>query len=189
MSKKYVRIWEEYFGLKLSEDEEIHHIDGNRNNNDISNLKMVTKQEHLEIHISQNDYGAAQAILIRMQRTPEENVLLSIVASKHQKQLYSIGKHNFQKISKNEKSEISRGAGLKTVRLNLGIHAINSNHELASKNGKYARSKLSRELELKMMRDMHIKIRGSKWWNNGIINKRSKERPNINYVEGMLKCK
>lgn len=49
--------------------------------------------------------------------------------------------------------------------------------------------KLSRELEIKMMRDMHIKIRGSKWWNNGIINKRSKERPNINYVEGMLKCK
>ena len=42
---KYRKIWESYYG-PIPKDEngisyEIHHIDGNRDNNDINNLKLV----------------------------------------------------------------------------------------------------------------------------------------------------
>jgi len=34
----------------ISSDEHVHHKDGNRNNNDISNLFIATKQEHAKLH-------------------------------------------------------------------------------------------------------------------------------------------
>lgn len=51
---------------------EIHHIDGNHLNNDPSNLKCVSIQEHYDIHYAQGDWGACQAIMRRMKKTPEE---------------------------------------------------------------------------------------------------------------------
>lgn len=62
-------IWEKHYG-KIPVDEngqtyEIHHIDGNPKNNDISNLKCVSKREHSEIHFNQKEYAAAYAILKR----------------------------------------------------------------------------------------------------------------------------
>jgi hypothetical protein len=49
---------------------EIHHIDGNRANNDIMNLTCVTIQEHYNIHYSQGDYGACVMIAKRMGMSP-----------------------------------------------------------------------------------------------------------------------
>lgn len=185
MSKKYVKIWEQFHGKKLPENKEIHHIDGNRNNNDVSNLLDVTIEEHLKIHMRQNDYGAVCAILMRMDENNRKNI--SKFSSMQQKKLYSEGKHNFQKISKERHSEISRNAGLDTVKKKIGIHAINSVPELAKENGKRARSKLSREKELEMMKNWREKIKGSKWWNDGEKNVRSKQKPGENFKEGMLK--
>lgn len=51
---------------------EIHHIDGNHSNNDPSNLKCVTIQEHYDIHHSQGDWAACQLIFTRMNKTPYE---------------------------------------------------------------------------------------------------------------------
>lgn len=34
----------------LTNDEEVHHIDGNTHNNDISNLLLLSKEEHRKIH-------------------------------------------------------------------------------------------------------------------------------------------
>jgi len=51
---------------------EIHHIDGNHNNNEISNLKMVSIQEHYDIHYAQGDWGACQAIVRRMNKSIDE---------------------------------------------------------------------------------------------------------------------
>ena len=66
----YRKIYEKHQG-KIPKDNngrsyEIHHIDGNRNNNNIDNLKLVTIQEHYNIHYSQQDWGACQAIAMRM---------------------------------------------------------------------------------------------------------------------------
>ena len=51
---------------------EIHHIDGDHDNNDINNLKLVTIQEHLNIHLAQKDWGACFAMSQRMGLSPEE---------------------------------------------------------------------------------------------------------------------
>jgi hypothetical protein len=41
---------EEHLGRKLNSNEIVHHIDGNKANNDISNLQIVTRAEHINIH-------------------------------------------------------------------------------------------------------------------------------------------
>lgn len=42
-------VWEEHFG-EIPEGMQIHHIDGNKQNNNISNLQLVTPTEHKRIH-------------------------------------------------------------------------------------------------------------------------------------------
>lgn len=41
---------ENKIGRLLTKDEEIHHIDGNKDNNEINNLEILTKREHARIH-------------------------------------------------------------------------------------------------------------------------------------------
>lgn len=54
-SKKHYRgqhrlVMEQYLGRPLRSDEIVHHKDGNKRNNDISNLEIVTRAEHINIH-------------------------------------------------------------------------------------------------------------------------------------------
>lgn len=74
--KNYRKIYEMYYGpIPIDETGrtyDIHHIDGNRDNNDPSNLIAVTKQEHYDIHYRQGDWAACQAILSHLNLTPEE---------------------------------------------------------------------------------------------------------------------
>jgi hypothetical protein len=51
----YRKIYERFHGIKIPKGMHIHHIDGNKNNNDISNLQMVTPEEHCRIHCEQGD--------------------------------------------------------------------------------------------------------------------------------------
>ena len=44
-------VMEKYIGRYLESNEEIHHIDGNKFNNKIENLQLLTKQEHRRIHL------------------------------------------------------------------------------------------------------------------------------------------
>ena len=77
----YRKKWESYYG-RIPDNYEIHHIDGNKHNNDIINLKCVSIEEHFNIHLSQEDFGASAAILIRMNTSKKE---LSALLSKAQK--------------------------------------------------------------------------------------------------------
>lgn len=43
-------VMEIYLGRKLKSNEHIHHIDENPKNNNISNLKIVSPEEHVRIH-------------------------------------------------------------------------------------------------------------------------------------------
>lgn len=94
----YRKIWESHYG-PIPDGKEIHHIDGDRSNNNIDNLLLVTIQEHLAIHKSQGDWGAVQAILMRMS-VQERGENISEYASKAQQKLISNGNHNFQKIDR-----------------------------------------------------------------------------------------
>jgi hypothetical protein len=51
---------------------EIHHRDGDHENNAIENLQCVSIQEHHDIHYSQEDWGACHRIAQRMSLTPTE---------------------------------------------------------------------------------------------------------------------
>lgn len=43
-------VMENHLGRELSPDELVHHKDGNKHNNHISNLEVVTRSEHMKIH-------------------------------------------------------------------------------------------------------------------------------------------
>lgn len=43
-------IMEKHLGRKLTNDEVIHHIDGNGLNNNLDNLMVMTKAEHQILH-------------------------------------------------------------------------------------------------------------------------------------------
>ena len=160
MSKKYVKIWQNFHDKKLPKNMEIHHIDGNNKNNTPENLMAVTIEKHLKIHQSQKDYGAVQAILMRMNMTSEQRGLLRKCASKHQKKLLRKGEHNFQ-IPKKERIKRSKKIMAERIK-ETGIAFLGIKDTI--ENGKKARSKLSREKELEMMKAWKEKIQGSKRW-------------------------
>ena len=97
-SRKHRLVWESVFG-PIPKDEqnrsyEIHHIDGNHNNNEISNLQLVTIQEHYDIHFSQQDWNACRLIAPRMNLNPAEISRLSSLAAKAR---VENGTHHFLK--------------------------------------------------------------------------------------------
>jgi hypothetical protein len=90
----YRKIWESYYG-PIPKDQlyDIHHIDGDRSNNNISNLKLVTPREHYDIHYAQKDWGACYSIAQqRLNLTPAE---LSTLASNQAKTRVANGTHHF----------------------------------------------------------------------------------------------
>lgn len=72
----YRKIYENHYG-PIPKDEigrsyEIHHIDGNHSNNDPTNLKCVSMQEHYDIHYSQGDHYACLRIAEKLKLSNEE---------------------------------------------------------------------------------------------------------------------
>jgi hypothetical protein len=84
-SSIYRKIWEEHNGKIPVDDKgrtfEIHHIDGNRNNNDISNLLCVSIEEHYAIHLRQGDWNACLRMSERMNLTQEQKTELASKSS------------------------------------------------------------------------------------------------------------
>lgn len=92
----YRKIYESHFG-QIPKDEqgrsyEIHHIDGNRKNNDISNLKCVSIQEHYDIHYSQGDWAACHRIAAKMKLSPE---IVSEMSRRNVMEMIEKGTHPF----------------------------------------------------------------------------------------------
>jgi len=76
MSRSYTyrKIYEQNFGPIPKDEEgrtyEVHHKDGNRLNNDPSNLVALSIKEHYEEHYRRGDYGACVMIAKRMSLPP-----------------------------------------------------------------------------------------------------------------------
>jgi len=92
----YRKIWEEAYGPIPYDDDgrkmEIHHKDGDRNNNDLSNLMLITISEHYNIHYEQDDWAACQSIINRMNVSPREK---SKICSELAKKRVAEGTHHF----------------------------------------------------------------------------------------------
>jgi hypothetical protein len=71
---------------------DIHHIDGNHQNNDPSNLRAVSLQEHYNIHFLLGQYPACQMIAHRMNLSKSE---MSTLASLANQQRVDDGTHHF----------------------------------------------------------------------------------------------
>lgn len=113
----YRKIWSDHFG-PIPKDEfnrsyEIHHIDGNRSNNDISNLQCVTLREHYDIHASQGDWGACLKIAHRAGISPEEH---SAAATAHNINRVANGTHPFM--------TREDGTNIQTDRVEDGTHHL-----------------------------------------------------------------
>lgn len=74
-SYRYRKIWEKANGPipKDTSDRtyEIHHLDGNHNNNDLANLVCIPIEEHYKLHYERGDWGACVMIARRMNLPPE----------------------------------------------------------------------------------------------------------------------
>lgn len=85
----YRKIWEAYNGPIPQDAQgrsyEIHHIDGNRNNNLLENLKCISIEDHYKIHKEQRDYQSAWRIANRMNLEKEEIKKLAILGGKSKK--------------------------------------------------------------------------------------------------------
>lgn len=54
---QHVVLMESRIGRRLNSDEVVHHIDGNRANNSIENLQLMTRSEHTSLHRKGEHHG------------------------------------------------------------------------------------------------------------------------------------
>lgn len=102
----YRKIYESFYG-KIPKDSngrsyDIHHIDGNRENNSIENLVALSIEEHYALHLEQKDYGACLLIARRMDVLPED---ISTISKLTQKNRIAKGNHNIANASVEERKE------------------------------------------------------------------------------------
>lgn len=92
----YRKLWEAHYGPIPKDDKgrsyHIHHIDGDRLNNDITNLKMVTIKEHYDIHYANEDWRSCVLLGLKMRVDPSEISRLNKLAANKR---ISEGTHHF----------------------------------------------------------------------------------------------
>lgn len=127
MKINYRKIWEEKYGKIPKDDEgrpyEIHHVDGDRNNNSIENLVCITIKEHYDIHYKQGDYGACVMIAKRMNLPA--NYLSEIQRGKKRPGIGGV-----------KKGTIPWNKGIKGYSVNLSEEGKNKKIETVKKNAK-----------------------------------------------------
>lgn len=75
-TNKYRKIYEHHIGPIPKEENgrsvEVHHIDGNRQNNDPGNLIALTLQDHFDVHRKQGDLAACVLMGIKLNLSPDD---------------------------------------------------------------------------------------------------------------------
>lgn len=131
-TKNYRKIYENHYG-EIPKDlngvsYDIHHIDGNRNNNDPLNLIALSIQEHYNIHKKQNDHLACLMLAERIGVSPEEKSELS---RKSALEKSKNGTHPWQQSHVIQKT-IDRNSNL----IKSGIHPFQDSTKVSERNKK-----------------------------------------------------
>lgn len=147
MSKNYRKVFERYHQCCLLPGVDIHHIDGDHNNNHPENLQAVTLQEHYDIHKSQNDHYACYMIATRMDIKPNDWIEMARIngrksAIKNKDNgigLLSWIKNN-PELAQKQRSDSGKVGGKKCADEKIGFHGLSKEQklEIASQGGKKA---------------------------------------------------
>ena len=138
-SKIHRQIYKKFHGTIPKDSEgrsyEVHHIDGNHENNDIANLKAVSLQEHYDIHYQQGDYYACWMIARKLKVPPEElSRIAKLSADERVKnKTHHLLKENREKVGFDNSKHANDSSKL---RIELGTHNF-----LGSNNPSYERVK------------------------------------------------
>lgn len=130
----YRKVWIDHNGpISLDEEGrtyEIHHIDGDRRNNDPSNLIALSIKDHYDIHYKQGDWGACHRIAIKMKLSPET---ISENARRAAQKRVDDGNHHFvggsiQRNAMNKRVQAGThnflGGGIQRKRVDEGTHHL-----------------------------------------------------------------
>lgn len=126
-NREYIKIYKQHHG-EIPRDSQgrsydIHHIDGDYTNNDISNLMALSIEEHYKLHRAQEDWGAAWSVAKRLKISQQEKSeitrnmnLARAKAGTHWSQVTSkVGTHPFQNLEFQRK--------MTAIQLSRGTHA------------------------------------------------------------------
>jgi len=129
--KNYRKLYEQYYQCSLLPGIDIHHIDGNHDNNDPKNLQAVTLEEHYQLHKEKNEYYAAYMIGTRMKIKPEDWGEMAKRNGKKaaiQNKMNGVGLlawvKNNPELVKKMRSDNGKKSGRIAVEKNLGIHSL-----------------------------------------------------------------
>lgn len=126
-NREYIKIYKQHYG-EIPKDSQgrsydIHHIDGDYTNNDISNLIALSIEEHYNLHKTQEDWGAVWALAKRLDVGQQEKSeaarnsnLARAKAGTHWSQVSSKnGTHHFNNLEWQRK--------MTAIKLSKGTHA------------------------------------------------------------------
>jgi len=183
----YRKIWENYHGKKIPEGYEIHHIDGNRNNNNIDNLLCVSIEGHLQIHLDQEDWSAVQSIFLRIKNDLNfKNENFKEICSKAQKKLWEEGNHNWQINSEKRKINFDLHMKTRIEKTGNAFLGINDRVDNGRKAGKIAAEKNAGFLNINSNFHGSKAVKNTKWWTNiDGTRVRSHECPPGDWKQGM----
>jgi HNH endonuclease len=165
---------------------DIHHIDGDRNNNDPINLVAVSLEDHLKIHLDQGDIAAAAAIQLRFNSSEYNNILrengrrAGNLAKKRKTGPFALSSH--------ERKELSRKTGFRSKSDGFGLFARDAHKRKSdAKNaGLNARNKKAGFHD--PSKNGYNFVRNTKWYNDGKNNFRLSTPPiGEEWNEGMIK--
>jgi hypothetical protein len=146
----YKKIYKKVFGdIPTDEDGrsyDIHHKDGDKTNNDPSNLVALSIKEHYDIHYSQSDWAACSAIAMRMKLAPE---IISELSRLTQLKRIAEGTHNFLDPKERDKQRTATSDSVKTRIKNGTFHFLgekNPSHKRIAEGTHNFTSKFTKDL-------------------------------------------